>query len=164
MHQGEVMVESMNPACSALAESYLLSLPVAARARHVSADYFCADAHNANLCASLVVAGRKRATCSLAYWYLEKGERMPEQGDLLVVTDWSGLPKALVEIVSVTLCPFDEVDAAFAAEEGEGNGSQAWWREAHKAFFEREMKAEGREFDEHATLVLERFRVVALPQ
>ncbi len=52
------MVESMNPACSALAESYLLSLPVAARARHVSADYFCADAHNANLCAALVVAGR----------------------------------------------------------------------------------------------------------
>ncbi|MEH8149277.1 hypothetical protein [Aeromonas veronii] len=48
------MVESMNPACSALAESYLLSLPVA--------------------------AGHKRATCSLAYWYLEKGERMPEQG------------------------------------------------------------------------------------
>ena len=157
------MVESMNPACSALAESYLLSLPVAARARHVSADYFCADEYNTNLCASLVVAGRKRATCSLAYWYLEKGERMPEQGDLLVVTDWSGLPKALVEIVSVTLCPFDEVDAAFAAEEGEGDGSQAWWREAHKAFFEREMKAEGREFDEHATLVLERFRVVALP-
>ncbi|MGL5774738.1 MAG: ASCH domain-containing protein, partial [Aeromonas veronii] len=89
------MVESMNPACSALAEHYLLSLPVAARARHVSADYFCADEHNTNLCASLVVAGRKRATCSLAYWYLEKGERMPEQGDLLVVTDWSGLPKAL---------------------------------------------------------------------
>lgn len=136
------MVESMNPACSALAEGYLLSLPVAARARHVSADYFCADEHNTNLCASLVVAGRKRATCSLAYWYLEKGERMPEQGDLLVVTDWSGLPKALVEIVSVTLCPFDKVDAAFAAEEGEGDGSLAWWREAHKAFFEREMKAE----------------------
>ena len=157
------MVESMNPACSALAESYLLSLPVAARARHVSADYFCAAADNANLCAALVVAGRKRATCSLAYWYLEKGERMPEQGDLLVVTDWSGLPKALVELVSVTLCPFDEIDAAFAAEEGEGDGSLAWWHEAHKAFFEREMKAEGREFDEHATLVLERFRVVALP-
>lgn len=158
------MAESMNPACSALAEGYLLSLPVAARARHVSADYFCADEHNANLCASLVVAGRKRATCSLAYWYLEKGERMPEQGDLLVVTDWSGQPKALVELVSVTLCRFDEIDAAFAAEEGEGDGSLAWWRKAHKAFFEREMKAEGREFDEHATLVLERFRVVALPQ
>ena len=158
------MVESMNPACSALAEGYLLSLPVAARARHVSEDYFCADEHNANLCAELVVAGRKRATCSLAYWYLEKGERMPAQGDLLVVTDWSGHPKALVEMVFVTLCPFDEIDAAFAAEEGEGDGSLAWWREAHKAFFEREMKAEGREFDEHATLVLERFRVVALPQ
>ncbi|MGL5326539.1 MAG: ASCH domain-containing protein [Aeromonas sp.] len=158
------MVESMNPACSALAESYLLSLPVAARARHVSADYFCADEHNANLCAALVVADRKRATCSLAYWYLEKGERMPEQGDLLVVTDWSGQPKALVELVSVTLCPFDEIDAEFAAEEGEGDGSLAWWRKAHRAFFEREMKAEGREFDEHATLVLERFRVVALPQ
>ncbi|WP_421250783.1 ASCH domain-containing protein [Aeromonas sp. 600584] len=158
------MAESMNPACSALVERYLLSLPVEARVRHVSADYFCADEHNANLCAELVAAGRKRATCSLAYWYLEKGERMPEQGDLLVVTDWSGHPKALVELVSVTLCPFDEIDAAFAAEEGEGDGSLAWWRKAHKAFFECEMKAEGGEFDEHATLVLERFRVVALPQ
>ena len=158
------MAESMNPACSALAEHYLLSLPVAARARHVSADYFCADEHNANLCAELVVAGRKRATCSLAYWYLEKGERMSEQGDLLVVTDWSGQPKALVEMVSVTLCPFDEVDAAFAAEEGEGDGSLAWWREAHRAFFEREMKVEELKFDERAMLVLERFRVVALPQ
>ncbi|WP_421341382.1 ASCH domain-containing protein [Aeromonas veronii] len=145
------MVESMNPACSALAESYLLSLPVAARARHVSADYFCADAHNANLCAALVVAGRKQATCSLAYWYLEKGERMPEQGDLLVVTDWSGLPKALVELVSVTLCPFDEIDAAFAAER------------AGVEPLQRILQAEGRELDEHATLVLERFRVVALP-
>ena len=158
------MAESMNPACSALAERYLLSLPVAARACYVSADYFCADEHNANLCAELVVAGRKRATCSLAYWYLEQGDRMPEQGDLLVVTDWGGQPKALVEMVSVTLCPFDEIDAAFAAEEGEGDGSLAWWREAHRAFFEREMKAEGGEFDEHAMLVLERFRVVALPQ
>lgn len=158
------MAESMNPACSALAERYLLSLPVEVRARHLLADYFCADEHNANLCAELVVAGRKRATCSLAYWYLEKSERMPEQGDLLVVTDWCGQPKALVEMVSVTLCPFDEIDAAFAAEEGEGDGSLAWWREAHRAFFEREMKAEGREFDERAMLVLERFRVVALPQ
>ncbi|WP_423841994.1 hypothetical protein [Aeromonas veronii] len=37
-----------------------------------------------------------------------------------MVTDWSGQPKALVEIVSVTLCRFDEIDAAFAAEEGGG--------------------------------------------
>lgn len=75
---------------------------------------------------------------------------MPEQGDLLMVTDWGGQPKALVEMVSVTLCSFDEIDTAFAAEEGEGDGCLAWWREAHRTFFEREMKAKGGEFDEHA--------------
>ena len=35
------------------------------------------------------------------YWYSHKGETMPETGHLLVVTDWQGEPKCIVEITSV---------------------------------------------------------------
>jgi uncharacterized protein YhfF len=49
------------------------------------------------------------------------------------------------------------VDQAFAAAEGEGDGSLAHWREAHRCFFE----AEGA-FSEDMELWCERFRVVAV--
>ena len=42
--------------------------------------------------------------------------------------------------------PFSEVDADFAATEGEGDGSLAYWQRAHKAFFGRECQRLGREF------------------
>ena len=34
-----------------------------------SADYFCADEYNANLCAELIRIGQKTASCSLQHWY-----------------------------------------------------------------------------------------------
>lgn len=44
----------------------------------VSADYYCADEHNANVCADLVRIGQKTASCSLELWYREHGETMPK--------------------------------------------------------------------------------------
>jgi uncharacterized protein YhfF len=37
----------------------------------------------------------------------------------------------------VTLRRFDEVDAAFAHDEGEGDRSLAYWRQAHEVYFRR---------------------------
>ncbi len=56
--------------------------------------------------------------------------------------------------------PYDQVDAAFAYEEGEGDRSLAYWREAHRRFFTRTLAVIGREFDETMPLVCERFRVL----
>lgn len=157
-------MNELNDASRALVERYLASLPEPERQhRHVVADYFCADQESADTCAALVAAGCKRATCSLAYWYRERGERMPELRDLLVVTNWQGEPKALVETLSVRECRYCEVGADFAALEGEGDGSLSWWQAAHRDFFSQEMASQGREFDENMLLVLETFRVVALP-
>lgn len=44
-----------------------------------SADYFCGDEHNANLCADLICIGQKTATCSLKYtnnWSFTSGSRL----------------------------------------------------------------------------------------
>ncbi|MCZ2722218.1 ASCH domain-containing protein [Marinomonas sp. 15G1-11] len=141
---------------------YLASLPadVAQKYRSFSADYFCADEYNANLCAKLILCGEKRASCSMEYWYSHEGEEMPQVGHLQVVTDWDGNPVCIIEITSVSACKYRDVGAEFAAEEGEGDKSLAWWREAHWRFFSLECDELGINPSEDMLLVLERFKVV----
>ncbi len=141
---------------------YLRTLSDIERANHTSfsSDYFCADALNANLCADLIQRGEKRASCSLEHWYSHKNEPRPQIGHLQVVTDWFGEPKCIIEIQSVESCPFNQVTEEFAALEGEGDKTFAWWREAHWAFFSKECAELGIEMREDAMLVLERFHVV----
>ncbi len=141
---------------------YLSSLPseIAQRYTSFSTDYFCADEFNANVCADLILRGEKRASCSMEYWYSNKGEAMPESGHLQVVTDWDGVPVCIIELTSVTKCKYNEITAEFAAKEGEGDKSLQWWRQAHWNFFSLECEELGIEPTKDMLLVLEHFKVV----
>lgn len=66
-------------------------------------------------------------------------------------------PRCVVETTEVTYRKFDEVDAAFAHDEGEGDLARAYWRDAQRRRFSRL----GR-FSEDMTLMCERFRLVEL--
>ena len=61
----------------------------------------------------------------------------------------------MLETVELTLRRFGEVDAAFAYDEGEGDQTLAFWRQAHRAYFGRRGH-----FAEDMLLWCERFRVV----
>lgn len=152
----------MEERSQAYLNQYLGSLPREVTEKYTSfnADYFCADEINANLCADLVRRGEKRASCSLDYWYSHQGEPIPKVGHLQVVTNWDGEPICIIEITSVTECQFKDVTAEFAAAEGEGDKSLAWWREAHWAFFSLECHELGIEPTEDMLLILEHFKVV----
>ncbi|MFC0060966.1 ASCH domain-containing protein [Vibrio inusitatus] len=141
---------------------YLESLPreQAERYSSFSSDYFCADEYNANLCAQLIQGGEKRASCSMEYWYSHEGETMPVVGHLQVVTNWHGDPICIIEITSVSTCRYCDVTTEFAEEEGEGDKSLDWWREAHWAFFRSECQELGINPTKEMLLVLERFKVV----
>jgi uncharacterized protein YhfF len=65
-----------------------------------------------------------------------------------------------MSIPPVQIVPFSEVGADFAATEGEGDGSLAYWRQAHTAYFGRECQRLGRELGLSAPVVCERFAVV----
>ncbi|AUI87551.1 RNA-binding protein [Vibrio azureus] len=143
-------------------DNYLSTLTARQKQRHrsFSADYFCADEYNANKCADLIMNGEKRASCSMEYWYSHENEIMPEVGHLQVVTDWHGNPVCIIELTSVERCKYKEVTAEFAAEEGEGDKTLAWWRQAHWKFFSDECQQLGITPSENMLLVLERFKVV----
>ncbi|HSC06980.1 MAG TPA: ASCH domain-containing protein [Steroidobacteraceae bacterium] len=111
----------------------------------------------------LVLAGVKRATAGSLWSFEAEGKRLPQPGDLSIVTNWAGTPLCVIETVAVDVVPFSEVTAEFAATEGEGDGSLAVWHEEHRQYFTRECARMGRLFTEDLLVACECFRVVFQP-
>jgi uncharacterized protein YhfF len=109
---------------------------------------------------ALIAAGTKTATSSALWEYEAEGEPLPEVGVKTVVLDGNGDPLCIVETTEVEVRPYDEVGATFAYEEGEGDRSLEYWREAHWRFFSRTLPNIGREPITDMPLVCERFRVI----
>jgi len=106
---------------------------------------------------ALIAAGTKTATCSSLWEWEAEGAALPEPGTITIVVDGRGQPLAIVETVEVTVCKYNEVDADFAREEGEGDLSLEYWQEAHRIFFSRYLPRIGKEFSEEMPAVCERF-------
>jgi uncharacterized protein YhfF len=87
----------------------------------------------ANELVELVLAGAKRATC----WAESQGLLSAEVGKLMVALDGYGVPRAVLRTLELNKRRFDEVDEAFAFDEGEGDRSLRFWRDAHKRYFTR---------------------------
>ena len=98
----------------------------------------------------LVLNGTKTATCST-----EDEPNISKPGERWMVLDGKGDPKCVIESIEVTFQRYTEVDAKFAFDEGEGDRSLAYWREAHRQYFRRLGK-----FNEDMMLMCERFRLV----
>jgi uncharacterized protein YhfF len=81
----------------------------------------------------LILIGRKRATC----WSAAEGMKNTAVGGHWVVEDGQGRPRAVLKTVALTQQRFDQVDADFAAAEGEGDRTLAYWRDAHCGYFTR---------------------------
>ena len=109
---------------------------------------------------ALISDGTKTATCSALWEYEAEGEPLPEVGVKTVVLGGDGNPLCIVETTEVEIRPYDRVDARFAYDEGEGDRSLEYWREAHWRFFSRTLPNVGREPTTDMPLVCERFRVI----
>lgn len=145
---------------SSLWDAYCNSVGGIDASRFYEAFYFGDDQELADSLARLVLLGVKRATAT-SVWSLEvAGKRPPAVGDLSVVTDWARRPLCIIETVAVDVVPFSQVTAGFAAMEGEGDGSLAYWQDAHRQYFVRECARAGRRFTEDMPVVCEQFKVV----
>ncbi len=114
---------------------------------------------------ALVLSGAKRATAGLLAEYEAEGVDPFRDGFHEVVVDGRGRPGCIIRYEGIRLCRFGDVDAAFAAREGEGDGSLAYWREGHFRYFDPLLRAKfGRGMSEDELLVLEPFTVVWPPE
>ncbi|NNE12718.1 MAG: ASCH domain-containing protein [Ilumatobacter sp.] len=110
--------------------------------------------------AALVVTGAKRATASAVADYEHAGEPLPRTGQLAIVVDGRGRPRAVIRTVEVRVGPLSSVDDRFAWDEGEGDRSRSGWLRDHESFFRRYLPTIGSRFTDDLPTVFERFEVV----
>lgn len=108
----------------------------------------------------LVLDGRKRATATAVPELEATGEPQPVPGDLSILLDGAGHPRALIRTTAVDVVPFGEVTAEFAALEAEGDGSLEYWREGHERYFRRVLAATECEVGPDLPVVCERFELL----
>ena len=142
--------------------SYVDTLPAdsSARDEQYVAEGWDDSPEMADELGALIASGTKTAACSALWEYEAEGEPLPKVGSKTIVVDGNGNPLCIVEMTEVEVVPYDRVDARFAYEEGEGDRSLAYWRDAHWRFFSRTLPNVGREPTTEMPLVCERFRVI----
>jgi len=113
---------------------------------------------------SLVLAGKKTGTSTLAIEYDGQGqkevENMPRTGDYDVILDGTGKPAGIIRITSVTIKPFNEVTEAFAHSEGEGDRTLDFWRNEHWRIWSRLGRQQGFSMKEDLLVVCQSFELV----
>ena len=121
---------------------------------------FGAGPEDANTLLALVLAGTKTGTASAMASFEAEGEPLPRAGDLSIILDGRGEPRALIVTTEVSVCRFEQVDAEHAAAEGEGDRSLAHWRAVHAKFFTDGLARVGEVFTMSTAVVLERFQLL----
>src|SRR4051794_35286498 len=106
----------------------------------------------------LVLDGRKSATSTALVELQDADLDVPRPGDLSIVVDADGEPRALLRTTEVEVVPFDQVDAAHAAAEGEDDLSLDAWRAEHERYWRRVLGDE--RFSTGLQVVAERFELV----
>jgi uncharacterized protein YhfF len=82
---------------------------------------------------ALVLEGKKRATC----WAVSEGLKSAAIGKSMVALDSKRRPRVILTTKELVRRRFDDVDEQFAYDEGEGDRSLIYWREAHRRYFTR---------------------------
>ena len=105
----------------------------------------------------LVLDGVKTGTASSLRDYEADGDPLPEVGELSIILDGSGAPRAVLETTEVVTVPFDQVTAEHARSEGEGDRTLAAWRQIHEHFWTEHSDGG---FAPDMPVVCERFRLI----
>ncbi len=134
--------------------------PQAAGGLFYEACQFGHTAENANKTADLILTGAKTATSSLLAEFEITGKPLPETGSLSIVVDGWDKAVAVIETLEVKVIPFDEVDARFVHDYGEGDLSMNFWQTAMWAYFFEQCERLGTVAAEQMPMVCEYFQVV----
>ena len=108
----------------------------------------------------IIKSGRKRAGTGLLWAYEHDREPIAKTGDIEIVIDHRNEPALVTRIVKSEMVSFIEVNAEYAAVEGEGDGSLEYWRKGHWNFFSRECRRIGREPTETMPVICNVFEVL----
>lgn len=122
--------------------------------------YFCDNKRDADECAELVVKKIKQATSPSVWWFEKNNEPLPKIGDIAIVTNWEGSPKAIIRTTKVEIVKFKDITEQYAHIEGEGDKSLEYWKKVHWDYYQNEMKGFNESPNEEMAIVCEYFETI----
>ncbi len=146
-----VLAARFNPAEAYMGQSDLVSL-------RPPAFSFGDCAREADRLCSLVLWGAKTAVSGYEPVYRAENVGLPRPGQLSILCDGGGLPRALLQTREVRTVPFAQVTPEIAAAEGESDLRQ--WVLDHEILFRKECEELGIDFSPSAAAVIEYFAVL----
>ena len=141
--------------------NYLLTLPEDERDQnYVEASSWGNSAELADRIARLITSGIKTTTSSLL-WSQQKHQWVLEKpGDKTIVLDSKNNPVCIVEIQAVFVRPFDQVDAEFVYNYGEGDRTMDFWHKNMWEYYQEECKELGKNAEKDMPMICQVFKVI----
>ncbi len=127
--------------------------------KYIESFHFELTEYWANELLRLVLEGNKKATSSSVWANEIENERVPQEGDYSVITDWDGNAKCIIKTTKVTVLPFKDITYDLCKKEGEDDSLESW-RNGHISFFEEDGKELGYKFTEDMPVIFDEFEVV----
>ncbi|MCI1675713.1 MAG: ASCH domain-containing protein [Ancrocorticia sp.] len=119
---------------------------------------FGATREQADRLCQLVCDGVKTATSGWFDSFEREAIPLPRVGELAILCDGQGNPRALIRETAIRYIPFDDVGPDVAQAEGEGTFEE--WLDTHEQFFRDECATLGLTFNPHGDVVVEYFETL----
>ena len=108
----------------------------------------------------LIRAGEKTGTFAVDWEFDTAPERRPKAGDLVIVTDATGEPGALIRIIATELLPFSSIGVEHVQSEGPALRDVGLWRKVHWDYWTGSLRRLGREPAEDRPVLYQRFELL----
>ena len=108
--------------------------------------------------AELVAKGIKTATSNAKKLFEVNNKMIPNAGDYNIILNKNFEPVALIQITSVEIKPYDEIDEPFAI--AEGDGSYENWHAIHERYFSEQLAKIQESFHPKLELVCQTFKLL----
>lgn len=148
-----------NPTVEAYWQNFLAQTGRSPSARYAACFHFGSGRQMADSLLELVLTGKKRATASALPGYALEGEALPQVDDLIILTNFDGQPRCVVQVTAVTILPFRDITFDIAGREGEDENLESW-RAGHIKFFTQDGEELGFTFSFDMPVVFEDFEVI----
>ena len=105
-----------------------------------------------------IIEGEKVGTFALPWLLDQYSKQKPQIGEYIIQLDYKGSPRALVQVVSLHLVPFSEIDAKHTSLDGPPVRELEVWLELHTKYWNSLLEQFGRVVGPDMPVIVERFR------
>ena len=145
----------MNKACEEFWQQYCNEKQIDASTAYVRAYRF---GDTPDELAQLVADGIKTTTSNAQRLFELNGKIVPKVGDYNIIMNKVFEPIALIQIGNVEIKRYDEIDEAFAINEGDGSLEN--WDAIHERYFKEQLAQHNEPFSKEIPLVCQTFSVL----